>query len=120
MINRLRIKNAKFTIGFVCIYFQKSEEKGQFLEKCPKGIGFPKRCFFLGKGGAAKLTKNVCFLKQHFDFCVACSDAVAGCENITHMSPLWHILASAQKHLSLAGMMLTAGFYPDKLLREYY
>ena len=80
VINRLRIKNAKFTIGFICIYFQKSEEKRQFLEKCPKGIGFPKRCYFLGKGGVAKLTKNACFLKQHFDFCVAYSDAVAAVE----------------------------------------
>ena len=25
-----------------------------------------------------------------------------------------------KSHLSLAGMMLTAGFYPDKVLREYY
>ena len=48
------------------------------------------------------------------------SNMLADMYNITHMSPLGHILASAQQHLSLAGMMLTAGFYPNKLLREYY
>ena len=48
----MRIKNAKFTIGFVCIYFQKSEE-----------------------------------VRQNFEHS-------SGCENITYMSPLWHISAS--------------------------
>ena len=48
------------------------------------------------------------------------SNMLADMYNITHMSPLWHISASAQQHLSLAGMMLTAGFYPKDIMREYY